>query len=136
MRERSYKKIDIEAIENFVEAGLLNDLLTEVISPVQNPLHVVRTDKYDEQGKKIDVKTRIVPDCRKNNSLNCGLFNYAFPVIDQELAKLTSIDALYLNSVDMFSGLTRLELIMNQYHFSRFQSTKASIKVEHWRINA
>ena len=108
MRERSYKQIDVEAIEAFVEAGLLNDLLTEVISPVQNPLHVVRTEKFDENGDRIGVKTRITADCRKNNIINCGIFNYAFPTIEEELTRLNSIEANYFNSVDLVSGFHQI----------------------------
>ena len=78
MRERRYKKIDIEAIETFVELGLRNGLLVDVVSPVQNPLHCVRTEKFDDNGNRIGTKTRITADCRKNNSLNCGIHNYAF----------------------------------------------------------
>jgi len=110
MRERHYKEIDIEAIETFVEAGIINDLIEECISPVQNPLHVVRTAIYDVHGKQTGTKTRITADCRKNNIVNCAMFNYAFPTIDEELAKLTSHDAKFFNSMDLSQGFHQIEV--------------------------
>ena len=110
MRERHYKQIDVEAIENFVEIGLMNGLLRDIKSPVQNPLHCVRTEKFDESGNRVGIKTRITADCRRNNIKNCADYNYAFPVIDEELTHLTSLNAKYFNSVDLASGFHQIKV--------------------------
>ena len=107
-RGRNYKPQDISDIDAFIKDSLESGLIEESKSAVQNPLHLVRTKKYDENGSLIGVKTRVTHDCRKNNELNAQEINYAFPVIDEELNELTSINAEYFSSVDMKSGFNQV----------------------------
>ena len=109
-RGRRYKPRDIDAIDQFIKESLESGLIEPSVSAVQNPLHIVRTQKYDAEGQKIGEKVRITHDARKNNELNAQDFNYAFPIIEEELAELTSIDGQFFASLDMKSGFQQIPI--------------------------
>ena len=108
--KRNYKDIDIEAINTFVEAGLLNGLLVQAQSNCVSPLHVVRTSKYDDNGNKVSEKVRPVIDLRVVNKINLQDFHYPFPDISTEVLRLTAKNYKYFSSTDLSKGFNQLEI--------------------------
>ena len=77
--KRNYTRADEEAIDVYIETGILNGLLERVTendpTATLSPLHVVRKG----------TKTRVCLDCRLVNDLNIESFQYIFPDINEEI---------------------------------------------------
>ena len=98
---RNYSKTDIEAIDLFIEASMLNGLIRRCQSETVSPIHVVRhTDK----------KPRIVLDLRLVNKNNAAVFNYNYPHIEKEVRDLASGNFSYFFSADATAAFNQIPL--------------------------
>ena len=98
---RNYSKTDIEAIDLFIEASMLNGLIRRCQSETVSPIHVVRhTDK----------KPRIVLDLRLVNKNNAAVFNYNYPHIEKEVQDLASGNFSYFFSADATAAFNQIPL--------------------------
>ena len=102
--KRNYSRADEQAIDIFIETGLLNGLIEHVgennPTATLSPLHVVRRGS----------KTRVCLDCRVCNDLNIESFSYIFPSIVEEVNFLAKDNFESYFSADCVGAFNQLEL--------------------------